>query len=115
MRCLIQVKSRTQAGQQGDRMNAPATFVTALQVHLPFMTSLAIGLRLGLECQRNPSAKAGLRTCAPVALFATIGGLLAQTNQAPWVVAAGLLLTGAMILAAYAGKTLPEGESAPSP
>ena len=82
-----------------------------LQVPLQFMTSLAIGLLLGLERQRNPIAKAGLRTCALVALFGTICGLLAQVTQSTWVVTAGLLLAGAMIIAAYAGEALPEGES----
>lgn len=92
-------------------MNTSPEFLKELQVPLQFMTSLGIGLLLGLERQRNPIAKAGLRTCALVALFGTICGLLAQTTQTAWIVAAGLLLTGAMIIAAYAGEKLPEGES----
>ena len=92
-------------------MNAPPEFLAELHVPLQFLTSLAIGLLLGLERQRNPTAKAGLRTCALVALFGTICGLLAQTTATAWIIAAGLLLTGAMIIVAYAGETLPEGES----
>jgi uncharacterized membrane protein (DUF4010 family) len=92
-------------------MDTPSQFFEALHIPLQFMTSLAIGLLLGLERQRNPIAKAGLRTCALVALFGTVCGLLAQTTATAWIVAAGLLVTGAMIIAAYAGETLPEGES----
>jgi uncharacterized membrane protein (DUF4010 family) len=92
-------------------MNAPPELLAELRIPLQFLTSLAIGLLLGLERQRNPTAKAGLRTCALVALFGTICGLLAQTTATAWIIAAGLLLTGAMIIAAYAGETLPEGES----
>lgn len=92
-------------------MDMPSQYLLALHIPLQFMTSLAIGLLLGLERQHNPLAKAGLRTCALVALFGTVCGLLAQTLASPWMVAAGLLLSGAMIIAAYMGETLPEGES----
>jgi uncharacterized membrane protein (DUF4010 family) len=92
-------------------MDAPSQFPQELHISLQFMTSLAIGLLLGLERQHNPLAKAGLRTCALVALFGTVCGLLAQTLASPWIVAAGLALSGAMIIAAYAVETLPEGES----
>ena len=34
-----------------------------------FLTALAIGLLIGLERERNPTAKAGLRTFALVSLF----------------------------------------------
>lgn len=92
-------------------MNVLSTLVDEMQVPLQFMTSLAIGLLLGLERQRNPIAKAGLRTCALVSLFGTVCGLLAQATASPWVVVAGLLVTGAMIIASYVGETLPAGES----
>jgi len=92
-------------------MNVPAEFFEELHVPLQFLTSLAIGLLIGLERQRNPIAKAGLRTCALVALFGTVCGLLAQSTATAWIIAAGMVLTGAMIIAAYAGETLPEGES----
>ena len=40
--------------------------------YLPqFLTSLAIGLLIGLERERTPSAKAGLRTFTLVALLGT--------------------------------------------
>jgi uncharacterized membrane protein (DUF4010 family) len=66
-----------------------------------FLTSLAIGLLIGLERERNPSAKAGLRTFALVSLFGTLIALLADKGHAPWLIAAGLLAVAGMIIAAY--------------
>jgi len=71
-------------------------------LHLPhFATSLAIGLLIGLERERNPSAKAGLRTFALVALFGTLAAMLSDKTDSPWFLATGLLITGSMIIAAY--------------
>ncbi len=66
-----------------------------------FLTSLAIGLLIGLERERNPSAKAGLRTFALVAVFGTLIALLADKSATPWLLIAGLLAVAAMIVAAY--------------
>ncbi|MBL8504131.1 MAG: MgtC/SapB family protein [Rhodocyclaceae bacterium] len=66
-----------------------------------FITSLAIGLLMGLERERRRSAKAGLRTFALVALLGTLSALLAEQADAGWIIAAGLLAVGAMIIAAY--------------
>jgi uncharacterized membrane protein (DUF4010 family) len=66
-----------------------------------FLTSLAIGLLIGLERERTPSAKAGLRTFALVALFGTLCALLATKLGSPWLVIAGLLAVAGMIIAAY--------------
>jgi uncharacterized membrane protein (DUF4010 family) len=66
-----------------------------------FLTSLAIGLLIGLERERRRSAKAGLRTFALVALLGTISGMLAEKTGSGWILAAGLLAVGAMIIAAY--------------
>ncbi|MCC6658049.1 MAG: MgtC/SapB family protein, partial [Rhodocyclaceae bacterium] len=66
-----------------------------------FITSLAVGLLMGLERERRRSAKAGLRTFALVALLGTLSGLLAEQADAGWIIAAGLLAVGAMIIAAY--------------
>ena len=68
-----------------------------------FLTSVAIGLLIGLERERNPSAKAGLRTFALVALFGTLMGMLADEQGTPWLVVAGLLAVGLTIIAAYLG------------
>jgi uncharacterized membrane protein (DUF4010 family) len=70
--------------------------------HLPhFLTSLGIGLLMGLERERNPTARAGLRTFALVALFGAVCGVLSQTQGPPWLTVAGLLLVGVMIISAY--------------
>lgn len=66
-----------------------------------FITSLAIGLLIGLERERNPSAKAGLRTFALVTMFGTLTALLSSKMGAPWMLAIGLLTVAAMIIAAY--------------
>lgn len=66
-----------------------------------FATSLALGLLMGLERERTPSAKAGLRTFTLVALFGTLAGMIAQNVGAPLFPAAGLLMVGAFITAAY--------------
>lgn len=66
-----------------------------------FLTSLAIGLLIGLERERKESAKAGLRTFALVAMFGTLAGLLSTKLNSPWLLIAGLLAVAAMIIAAY--------------
>ena len=70
-----------------------------------FLTSLAIGLLIGLERERNPSAKAGLRTFALVAIFGTLTAMLASTTHSPWLLVAGLCIVGFMIIAAYFNNT----------
>ncbi|MDZ7656084.1 MAG: MgtC/SapB family protein [Sulfurimicrobium sp.] len=78
--------------------------------HIPtFLTSLAIGLLIGLERERNPSAKAGLRTFALIALTGTLAAMLSQFTQSPWILALGLFSTGMVIVSAYFGPH-PPGE-----
>ena len=75
----------------------PAELVT-----LPrYVVALAIGLLMGLERERNPAAKAGLRTFALTALFGVLTTHLATELGALWLVAVGLLLVGGMMIAAY--------------
>ncbi len=66
-----------------------------------YLVAAALGLLIGLERERNPSAKAGLRTFALTALFGVLASHLAERTQSPWLIVAGLLLTGGMIIAAY--------------
>ncbi len=66
-----------------------------------FLTSLAIGLLIGLERERNPSAKAGLRTFALVSLFGTLMAMLANQSDTSWLLAVGLLAVAAMIISVY--------------
>src|SRR3989338_8202584 len=76
-----------------------------------FLTSLAIGLLIGLERERTPSAKAGLRTFALVALFGTLSALLSSKLGSPWLLIAGLLAVAGMIIAAYLNKPNGHGRS----
>lgn len=70
--------------------------------YLPrFITSLAIGLLIGLERERSPAAKAGLRTFALVALFGTVAAMLSEKTASPWLLTGGLLVVGIMTIAAY--------------
>ncbi len=82
-----------------------------LRTSFVFLTSLAIGLLLGLERQRRVTAKAGLRTFALVALCGTVAGLLADTTGNSWIIPTGLALVGLMIIAAYLTEPKPEGDS----
>ena len=66
-----------------------------------FITSLAVGLLIGLERERSPAAKAGLRTFALVALFGTVAAMLSEETATPWLLTGGLLVIGLMIIAAY--------------
>jgi len=70
--------------------------------YLPaFLTSLAIGLLIGIERERNPAARAGLRTFALVALFGTLAGMITKETDSPWILLGGLLVVGLMTIAAY--------------
>jgi uncharacterized membrane protein (DUF4010 family) len=75
-----------------------------------FVTSLAVGLLIGLERERNPSAKAGLRTFALVAMFGTLSALLSTKLDTPWLLIAGLLAVAGMIIAAYHNKPAEAGD-----
>jgi len=70
--------------------------------HLPaFLTSLAIGLLIGLERERSPAAKAGLRTFTLTALSGTLIAMLASQAQSPWLLAVGFLIVATIIITAY--------------
>jgi len=70
--------------------------------HLPaFVTSLAIGLLIGLERERHAGTRAGLRTFALVALFGALAALLSEQTGSPAVLVAGMLIVAAMIITAY--------------
>lgn len=66
-----------------------------------YIAALAIGLLMGLERERNPAAKAGLRTFALTALLGVLAAHLATELGVPWLIVAGLALVGAMMIAAY--------------
>jgi uncharacterized membrane protein (DUF4010 family) len=77
--------------------------------YLPaFATSLAIGLLVGVERERSPAAKAGLRTFALVSMLGTLLAMLSEKTGSAWLLAAGILAVGAMIIGAYMGDAQDE-------
>lgn len=66
-----------------------------------FLLSIGIGLLMGLERERNPASRAGLRTFALATLLGTVSALLAEKTASPWLLAAGMLVVGTMMIAAY--------------
>ena len=75
-----------------------------------FAASGAIGLLIGLERERHPTSSAGLRTFALTALFGTASALLGELGGTPWPTAIGLLLVGAMAVAAQRRDADPAGD-----
>lgn len=71
-----------------------------------FLTSLAIGLLVGVERERNPTAKAGLRTFALVALLGTLAAFLSDRTGSALPLGIVLALVGLGIIAAY--RSAPE-------
>jgi uncharacterized membrane protein (DUF4010 family) len=66
-----------------------------------FLTAFAIGLLIGLERERHPSAKAGLRTFTIVALTGAAATVLAEALGSPSLVAVGLGAVALTLVAAY--------------
>ncbi|MGH8640571.1 MAG: MgtC/SapB family protein [Burkholderiales bacterium] len=83
------------------KMEGAVTDSAELAAVFKFVTSLAIGLLLGLQRERTPGAKAGLRTFALVALLGTALALVADAAQSAWIIGAGLATVGIVIIAAY--------------
>lgn len=63
--------------------------------------SLGTGLLIGLERERNPAAKAGVRTFALLALLGTLAALIGARTQSVWLVPIGLAAVAAMLVAAH--------------
>ena len=66
-----------------------------------FAIAIAIGLLIGLERERVPSARAGVRTFALVGMLGTVAALISERAESPWFLAAGLAIVGAMMIASY--------------
>ena len=75
-----------------------------------YVVALAIGLLMGLERERNPAAKAGLRTFALTALLGVLAAHLGTALDAVWLIPVGLLLVGAMMIAAYLRDPVEDGD-----
>lgn len=74
-----------------------------------FLTALAMGLLIGLERERNPSAKAGLRTFALVALAGACIASLSELFNSPSLIGVGLAAVALTLIMAYYPHQ--EGES----
>ena len=75
-----------------------------------FATSLGIGLLIGLERERKPDAKAGLRTFALTAVLGCLAALLAQITSSGWIIAAGMLMVATMMIVVQARDPLDDGD-----
>src|SRR5512145_1213966 len=72
-----------------------------LSLILTFAVSAAIGLLVGLERERKPSAKAGVRTFTLIALLGTLAALLDEATGSEWALAAGAVCVTATLVGAY--------------
>ncbi|MDD5248557.1 MAG: MgtC/SapB family protein [Rhodocyclaceae bacterium] len=73
---------------------------TAVEQVQAFAISLAIGLLIGMERERRVDPKAGLRTFALVGLLGCLCALIAEKTGSGWILAIGMLVVGAMMMAA---------------
>ena len=67
--------------------------------------SAGIGLLIGLERERNPAAKAGVRTFALIALAGTLAAFVDAALGGAWVAPVGLAAVAGMLIAVYARET----------
>jgi uncharacterized membrane protein (DUF4010 family) len=72
-----------------------------LDLALSFAVSAAIGLLVGTERERSPTAKAGLRTFALIAVLGSSCAWLGQRLESTALPVAGLLLVGAALIGSY--------------
>jgi uncharacterized membrane protein (DUF4010 family) len=79
----------------------PADLEALLELFAALAVSAGIGLLVGIERERKPRAKAGLRTFALIAVFGTLTALLAQETQSGWLLALGIVAVAAPLIAAY--------------
>jgi uncharacterized membrane protein (DUF4010 family) len=72
-----------------------------LSLVLTFGVSAGIGLLVGLERERKPSAKAGVRTFTLIALLGSLAGLLSEATGSAWAMGAGAIGVTGTLVAAY--------------
>jgi len=75
-----------------------------------FAVSLGIGLLIGLERERKPDAKAGLRTFGLTGLLGCLAAMLGEQSGSGWILAVGLLMMAAMMIAALANDPQDDGD-----
>ena len=72
-----------------------------IDVLLRFAASLGIGLLLGLERERIPGARAGIRTFALVGLLGTLCALISERPGGTWLLPAVALALAVMMISLY--------------
>ena len=83
---------------------------------LAFATAVLLGALIGVEREKRKAEEeeaagtAGLRTFTLMALFGAAAGWLTRELASPWIIAAGLVMTGAVVVAGYMvqARTNPE-------
>ncbi len=68
---------------------------------LSLLASAGIGLLVGLERERKPHTKAGVRTFTLIALSGSLATLIAEQSGSMWIVAAMLLVIGISLAGAF--------------
>ena len=63
--------------------------------------SAGIGLLVGLERERKPSAKAGVRTFALIALLGSLAAVVERAAGSGWIIGLGALAVAGTLVAAY--------------
>jgi uncharacterized membrane protein (DUF4010 family) len=78
-----------------------------LTVALDFATTILLGALIGIEREKRKAEEektghiAGLRTFILLALLGAAAGWLSRTLSTPWILAAALLIVGAVVVAGY--------------
>jgi uncharacterized membrane protein (DUF4010 family) len=78
-----------------------------LTVALDFATTVLLGALIGIEREKRKAEEektghiAGLRTFILLALLGAAAGWLSRTLSTPWILAAALLIVGAVVVAGY--------------
>ena len=87
-----------------------------LDLALDFATAILLGALIGIEREKHKTEEgetegiAGLRTFTLLALFGAAAAWLARSTSSPWILAVGLLIVGAIVVAGYfvAARSSPE-------
>ncbi|MCA3217289.1 MAG: MgtC/SapB family protein [Burkholderiales bacterium] len=72
-----------------------------LDLALSLLISAGIGLLVGLERERNPHTKAGLRTFTLIALAGSLTTLIGSATGSAWIAAVALAVIGISLAGAY--------------
>ena len=88
-------RGRTRPAAMSDMLPLDAEQIEA------FLIATGIGLLIGLERERVPSARAGLRTFGLVGMLGALVSMLGEQLGSPAPFVAGLVLVGLTIIAAY--------------